>query len=205
MKHFHALAGVLVLMLAGCGGAATDLAPPTVADSVTYSNAIQQDRPASTGIGAGAIATTNEMNDGEAKASFYGSHPGTGTVEIGEVRYEFNLSVMCLSMIGAMGVAGQALDGSDATVDADFPPPGWKDSATDWDPPSISIEDDDRQIRWQAGGVVAGTYPEGSSQIDSFTTEGRLAVGEATFVNRYTFGEGIQVESGRFEFNCPEA
>jgi len=103
-----------------------------------------------------------------------------------------------------LGIAGTAADGSDVSVDADFPPVGWETSDEGWEAPSISIDDEGRDVRWEAGGVVADMYPEGSSQIDSFTNDGRLAVGTATFVNSYSFGENLQVETGQFEFNCPE-
>lgn len=107
-------------------------------------------------------------------------------------------------MFGALGVAGRATDGSDISVNADFPPEGWEDSAEDWEPPSIRVSDGEQDANWVAGGDVATAYPEGTSQIDSFTSDGRIAVGEATFVNIYTSGDDLEVQTGRFEFNCPE-
>ena len=211
MRRFYAFALVLALVATACGGS-DDESSPTTAEAAPVSS--QQDDTdqdsAADDDSADESATTETtiavqaIGDGNEDTTFYGNPPGTATVEVGDIKYEFDLSVLCLSMFGAMGVAGEALDGSAVSVDADFPPEGWETAGDDWEPPSISIDDEERDVRWEAGGTAAEMYPEGSSQIDSFTADGRLAVGEATFVNSYTFGEELQVETGQFEFHCPE-
>jgi hypothetical protein len=57
--------------------------------------------------------------------------------------------------------------------------------------------------RWVAGDDAGSAYPEGSSVVGSFSSDGRLAVGEASFVNVYTSGDNLEVQTGQFEFNCP--
>ena len=211
MRRFYAFALVLALMAAACGGsddeaspATTEAAPVTIQEDDANQAATSDDDSADEPETTETTVAVQAIGDGNEDTTFYGNPPGTATVEVGDIKYEFDLSVLCLSMFGAMGVAGEALDGSPITVDADFPPEGWENSDEDWEPPSISIDDEERDIRWEAGGVATEMYPEGSSQIDSFTADGRLAVGEATFVNSYTFGDELQVETGQFEFHCPE-
>lgn len=203
MTRLNALVLALMLAVAACGGsddgssAATSVpAGPDTTESVTQNDTTPPANQQTT-------IAVQALGDGNEDTTFYGNPPGTATVEIGEIRYDFDLDILCLSMFGAMGVAGGATDGSAVTVDADFPPAGWETSNEEWDPPSISIDDDVRDIGWQAGGVATDMYPAGSSQIDSFTADGQLAAGEATFVNTYTIGDNLQVETGRFEFRCP--
>jgi hypothetical protein len=213
MRRFYAFALALALVAAACGGS-DDEATPTTSEAVpapTQQNDADQATEPEEDSAAQSESETTEttvavqaLGDGNEDTTFYGNPPGTATVEVGDIKYEFDLSILCLSMFGAMGVAGEALDGSAVTVDADFPPEGWETSDEDWEPPSISIDDEERDVRWEAGGVATEMYPEGSSQVDSFTADGRLAVGEATFVNTYTFGDELQVETGQFEFHCPE-
>ena len=204
MKGTYSLALAIALTLAACGGSSTQ--SDTTPDGSTTTAA--QDTAATTDTAAGDTETTTTvavqaLGDGDDSTTFYGNPPGTGTVEIGDITYEFDLNILCLSMAGAMGVVGEASDGSSVSVDADFPPEGWETSGEDWEPPSITVGDDERDVNWQSGGVAADMYPEGSSQIDSFSNDGRLAVGEATFVNSYTFGDELVVAEGRFEFHCP--
>lgn len=212
MRRFYAFALVLALVAAACGGSDDETSsPPTTAAAPTASQQDNTEQAAASNDDSAdepqpteTTVAVQALGDGNEDTTFYGNPPGTATVEVGDIKYEFDLSILCLSMFGAMGVAGEALDGSSVTVDADFPPEGWETSDEDWEPPSISIDDEERDVRWEAGGVATEMYPEGSSQIDSFTADGRLAVGEATFVNSYTIGENLQVETGRFEFHCPE-
>lgn len=211
MRRFSAFALVLALIAAACGGSDDEASPATIEATPTATQQDGTDQTPETRDDSAdepqdteTTVAVQAIGDGNEDTTFYGNPPGTATVEVGDIKYEFDLNILCISMFGAMGVAGQALDASAVTVDADFPPEGWETSAEDWEPPSISIDDDERDIRWEAGGVATEMYPEGSSQVDSFTADGRLAVGEATFVNSYTIGDDLQVETGRFEFHCPE-
>jgi len=211
MRRFYAFALALALVATACGGSDDEATPATTEAAPSATQQDDGNQASEPEEDSASEAETTEttvavqaLGDGNEDTTFYGNPPGTATVEVGDIKYEFDLSVLCLSMFGAMGVAGEALDGSPVTVDADFPPEGWETSDEDWEPPSISIDDEARDIRWEAGGVATEMYPEGSSQIDSFTADGRLAVGEATFVNSYTFGDELQVETGQFEFHCPE-
>jgi len=211
MRRFYAFVFAISLLAAACGGSGDDSAGATTSASAnTTTTAAMEDKTGSEDSDAAATETTttiavNALGDGDENTTFYGNPPGTGTVEVGDTKYEFDLNILCLSMAGAMGVAGQSADGSSVSVDADFPPEGWETDGEDWDPPSIAIDDDEMDARWVAGGDVGSMYPEGSSVVSSFSSDGRLAVGEASFVNVYTSGDNLEVQTGQFEFNCPEA
>lgn len=210
MRRYGAALLTLVLGLAACGGAEDDSSSPTSEASTTTAARGPATTEAPPSNPEEPVATTTTvavqaLGDGDENTTFYGNPPGTGTVEIGDIKYNFDLSILCLSMFGAMGVAGVAADGADVQVSADFPPPGWEDSSEDWDPPAIDVDDEGRDISWEAGASVAEFYEgEGIGEITSFMADGRVAVGEANFVNTYTGFENPTVEQGRFEFVCPD-
>lgn len=214
LKRLVILIAVLGLLVASCGGSDGESADTAAAETTTTAAASGEttttaaasepdsDEPAETTT----TVAVQALGDGDENTTFYGNPPGTGTVEIGDVKYDFDLSILCLSMFGAMGVAGVAADGSEVQVSADFPPPGWETSDEDWDPPVVDVDDDERDIRWEAGASVAEFYDgEGVGEITSFTADGRVAVGEANFVNSYSGFENPTVVQGRFEFACPES
>jgi hypothetical protein len=198
----------LALLVAACGG--SDEESTADESPATTSTTASEFTEAPTDAAEESAATTTTvavqaLGDGDENTTFYGNPPGTGTVEIGETKYEFDLNILCLSMFGAMGVAGVAADGSEVQVNADFPPPGWENSDEDWEPPAVDVDDEERDIRWEAGASVAEFYEgDGVGEITSFTADGRVAVGEANFVNTYSGFENPTVEQGRFEFVCPE-
>jgi hypothetical protein len=204
---------VLGLLATACGGSDDESTATTAADTPTTTSAtpVQNTTTQAPNADSDESAQTTTtvavqaLGDGDENTTFYGNPPGTGTVEIGDVKYEFDLSILCLSMFGAMGVAGVAADGSDVQVNADFPPPGWEDSDEDWDPPAVDVDDDQSDISWEAGASVAEFYEDdGVGEITSFTADGRVAVGEANFVDTYSGFDNPTVEKGRFEFACPE-
>ncbi len=212
LKRLVILIAALGLLVAACGGSddeSTDTAETPATTAEASSEPATTEAPDTDSDDSVPTTTTSiavqALGDGDETTTFYGNPPGTGTVEIGDVKYEFDLSILCLSMFGAMGVAGVAADGSDVQVSADFPPPGWEDSAEDWEPPTVDVDDDGRDIRWEAGASVAEFYEgDGVGEITSFTADGRIAVGEANFVNTYSGFDNPTVEQGRFEFACPE-
>lgn len=215
-KRFYLFVLVLALLVAACGGSDDESAPATTdaaeggitteapaesesADPGSDSADSEDDTPTTTTV------AVQSLGDGDEDTTFFGNQPGTGTVEIGDIKYEFDLNLLCLSMFGAMGVAGVAADGSDIQVDADFPPPGWEDSADDWEPPAVNVDDDGHDVSWEAGASIAEFYEgDGVGEITSFSADGRVAVGEANFVDTYSGFDNPTVEKGRFEFVCPE-
>jgi hypothetical protein len=211
-KRLGMLVAMLALTATACGGSdsgdtATTAAAETTAAATEDQTATAQELDTTDEESAATTTTVavQALGDGDESTTFYGNEPGTGTVEIGDVKYEFDLNILCLSMFGAMGVAGVATDGSAVDVSADFPPPGWEDSDEGWEPPLVDIDDEERDISWEAGSIVAEFYDgEGVGEITSFSADGRVAVGEANFVNTYSGFDNPTVESGRFEFVCPE-
>lgn len=208
MRRFYAFVFAISLLAAACGGSGDDNAgATTTTDTNTTTTKTLDDKTGSSDTAATETTTSiavNALGDGDPNTTFYGNPPGTGTVAVGDTKYEFDLNILCLSMAGAMGIAGQSSDGSPVSVNADFPPEGWESDGEDWDPPSLAIDDDEMDARWVAGGDVGSAYPEGSSVVSSFSSDGRLAVGEASFVNVYTSGDNLEIQTGQFEFNCPE-
>lgn len=199
MLRIATFIGAGTLLLAACGGSTADDPPVASGEGATGTTQV-----ANSDVAEGVVTTSPAATDTDSAGVFVGTDPGTATVEIGDITYEFDLNVTCLTMGGAVSAAGVAADGSDVQVNAGFPPEGWETSNEDWPPPSVTIDDGPRDVRWVAGGDVATAFPDGTSQVDSFTSDGNVVVGEATLFSAYTFAEeSPTVATGRFEFHCP--
>ena len=199
----YALGSLLsaALVFAACGGDDDDAAEP--------------------GNGNGGTTPTEApSNGGDDNGSDNGNGGSSGGVEenravvvIGARTYEFDLSVQCLSLFGNMAAAGRAVDGSDVSLTLGLPPEDWEtDTDNEWDPPYVRVSDDENDLNWRAGDdvvammIVDGTMDEGSSQVDSFTHDGKRASGTATFIELYAFlrQENPDPVQGTFEFDCAD-
>lgn len=129
----------------------------------------------------------------------------TAVVTVAGERYEFTLQ-NCIQLGGALGAAGRATSGDSITVRIDLPPKGWETSRDDWEPPSVTVRDNVKDVDWLAGGEVIdqiATVGEGQSQVDSYTIEGKKGSGTATFVDLYAVMRGdIEPVQGTFEVVC---
>ena len=145
-------------------------------------------------------------------------NPGTASVTIGDKTYDFEmtgfLGGQCVTLFGIVAGAGRATDGSDVTVSLSVPPPDYKDDPmyVDFDPPEITVDDDETEQKWEAGGenLLGDNGPRpGESQVDSWTSDGKSASGTATFIDttalfRASAGLNDRPEpvKGTFEVNC---
>lgn len=129
----------------------------------------------------------------------------TAVVTIAGERYEFTL-LQCLQFGGALGGVGRAADGSDITVRIDLPPPGWEDNRDDWEPPSVTVKDDVKEMDWAAGGeVIEGfaTVSNEQSNVDSYVIDGKRGSGTANFVDLNQVLRGnVEPVQGTFEIAC---
>jgi hypothetical protein len=205
MKFKHLALGALLsaaLAFAACGGDDDDSSEPSDGGN---GNTTPTEAPTNGG---------DDGNDDDNGADGDGDNNSAGGVEenravvvIGDRTYDFDISIQCLSMFGNMAAAGRALDGSDISVNIQLPPEDWEtDTDEEWDPPSIRVSDDVNDLDWRAGDEIIGEMvDEGSSQVDSFTHDGKRASGTATFVDLYAVmrGETDPVQ-GSFEFTCPD-
>lgn len=143
--------------------------------------------------------------------------PDTAVVTVGEKTYEFTMTSAfgdtCLTSFGFVGGGGTAIDGSDVSLEVDIPPEGYEtDERTDWDPPALRISDGVANEDWRAGDEIIvndSRIPAGSSQVDSFTNDGNVAKGTATFIDYSAFltsfgSSGVVPDSvqGTFEVYC---
>lgn len=180
------------LGLAACGGDTSGGATTTAGTTASGGG---------TTTTTASAATTTATTSGD-RTTYFDNPVGTAVVEIGGTRFDFTLNTMCLSMFGALAGVGTATDGSAVTVNADFPPPGWEtDTANDWEPPSIRVDDDVTYQAWYATGDATDPYyGEGGFE---FTSDGSRAFGTASFVNVYTPFDQLTWVPGRFEVVCP--
>ena len=130
--------------------------------------------------------------------------PGRAVVTVGDETFEFDMSLSCLTLFGAVGGSGRSADGSDISLDITIAPPEIDDS-------SIRIDDDreDRPVTWEADATlmetVTGVQP-GQSQVDDFAIDGGTASGTATFIDSFAIlaGESPAPVQGSFAINCGE-
>lgn len=129
----------------------------------------------------------------------------TALVVVDGERYEFTLQ-NCVAIGGALSAAGKATGGADISVNIDLPPANWESSRDDWDPPSVRLSDDVKNVDWRAGGEVIGEFAavgEGQSQVDSYVVDGNRASGAAAFVDLYAVMKGdFKAVKGTFEITC---
>jgi len=176
----------------GNGGGAAQQAAPTTASSDS----------AQTGAG------TPVGNDAPAAASDDAPGDDTAVVIVGDTRYEFDVSRLCLSAFSAFGAAGKATDGSDIDLFVDLPPEDWqtRSDSADWEPPSVWVNDDANNLDWRAGGEVVTSLgvDENLSQVTSFDIDGSRASGTAIFIDftNVTLGQAPEPVEGSFEVSC---
>jgi hypothetical protein len=194
-------AAVVLLMATACGGdggatLGSDSASPV--DSATAFNATEV--PATSPSPADA---------GTSSESSSGLEDNTGVVTIGDEKWTFDVSSLCLSTPDTFAADGNALDGSDVEVHLSLPPNDWQtrpDRAA-LVTPSIRVWDDVKSRDWIAGGIAAaaleGVTPE-MSQVTSFNIDGFKASGTAIFIESYALlrGEAPQPVNGTFEVWC---
>lgn len=97
--------------------------------------------------------------------------------------------------------------GGDPQVNIDLPPLDWETSGEDWDPPSIRVSGDEPYFDMQARGetmVADARVQPGSSQVDSFESDGYRASGEATFIDATAVmvSQDPEPVTGTFEVRC---
>lgn len=181
---------VATAMLAACGGGQVD--PTSAGDgNVTAST-----------DGSPATSEADSEADSDDPLGF-GEEENVAVVTIGDDRYEFS-DLYCVSMGGAMGVSSV---GGDPQVNIDLPPLDWETSGEDWDPPSIRVSGDEPYFDMQARGetmVADARVQPGSSQVDSFESDGYRASGEATFIDATAVmvSQDPEPVTGTFEVRC---
>lgn len=187
-----AVALLAAATLAACGG------PPAQTSSVAADSGSQ---PSDVGGSTPASAAASQASTDDPLG--FGEEENVAVVTIGDDSYEFT-DLYCVSMGGAMGATSV---GGDPQVNIDLPPLDWETSDEGWDPPSIRVSGDDPYFDMQAGGetVAADERVEpGSSQVDSFESDGYHATGTATFIdaNAVMVSEDPEPITGTFEVNC---
>jgi hypothetical protein len=157
--------------------------------------------------GGSGSAPTQPAGGGNGTNGGGGSSAGANTalVVVGGERYEFTLK-NCVALGGALNAAGKATGGADISVNIDLPPANWESSRDDWEPPSVRLSDDVKNVDWRAGGEVIDEFAavgEGQSQVDSYVVDGNRASGTATFVDMYAVMKGdFKAVKGTFEITC---
>lgn len=186
-----------MFVLAACGGSTEPTTSEvTSAVSETADSAVTDSAEADDG-------TTLQESSASVAESLAGES-GSAVVTIGGQTYEFSLAGTltidsttyvgrCLTWGGSVGGNGYAADGSDITLNFEMPPLGWEDAPDEWDPPSISVEDNPADIQWDASQWTDGT-------VTSFEVDDTRASGTATFVNMWA-ADGRAVE-GTFQVDC---
>ena len=190
---------LLALALAACGD------DDTAGSDITSSAATQTTEA---GTGVGGQDAVDELDFGD----------GAAVVTIGDTTYEFALGGsstvgnttyigVCQTLFGV--IAGEGFDpaGTDTRLSFEITPEDYE--AQGFDPPSIEVRIGD-EARWVADQTLAEAAPEfaGMSQVDSWTIDGNVATGTATFIEVEPFGigpvEGAAPMAGTFELACAE-
>lgn len=134
--------------------------------------------------------------------------PAGATVVIGDETYEATNELVCITMGGALG-AQFMTDDETVTIDIDVPPEGWEsDSASDWDPPSIRVDDDRVEAdshQWVAGKTELEMNGGGSfSSVDTYSLGDGTVSGEATFIDNFDLTNNVEPTptTGTFELTC---
>jgi hypothetical protein len=187
MMRTAASLAVLAVALAACSGAQSDnqTEPPANSGAPVANTAAPAGQP--------SVPVDNPV-------SAFGSADNTAVVVIGDQRYEF-ANLYCVTLAGAMGASSVS---GDPKVNIDLPPQDWETSGSDWDPPSIRIQEDDPYLDLQAGNVLDTRVTDEQSLVDSFTSDGKHATGTATFLDMATFmiDQSTPSVSGTFEVTC---
>ncbi len=157
------------------------------------------------GGNGGTTPTQSSSNGGNGQGNGSGDlEDRRAVVTIGEDRYEFELTTLCLALFGNLAASGRSVDGRDIVLNIEVPPEGWETSDEEWDPPSIRIDDGENDIDWRAGDdIVREMLDPGVSEVTSYSIDGKRASGTATFVDLYAAIRGeIEPVEGTFDFNC---
>jgi hypothetical protein len=178
--------------LAACGGPEAQSGPDTQAPGSEPTDG-----------GAPPVASAAATDGSGDDPLGFGEEENVAVVTVGDDRYEFS-DLYCVSMGGAMGATSV---GGDPQLNIDLPPLDWETSDEGWDAPSIRISGDDPYFDMQAGGdtMAADERVEpGSSQVDSFDSDGYRASGEATFIDATAVmvSEDPEPITGTFEVTC---
>ncbi len=184
MKQLE-LATVLALAVVGCASSSGQTQPPANSEAPAANTAAPTGQP--------SVAVDNPV-------SAFGKAENSAVVVIGDQRYEF-ANLYCVTLAGAMGASSV---GGDPTVNIDLPPQDWETSGSDWDPPSIRIQEDDPYLDLQAGNVLDTRVTDEQSHVDTFNSDGKHATGTATFLDLATFmtDQSTPSVSGTFEVTC---
>jgi len=192
----------LMAFVLACGGGDDD------ADG-NPGGAAQQPSPTISSIDSAPTgAGTPAGKDAPAAASDGAPGDDTAVVIVGDTRYEFDVSSLCLSAFSAFGAAGKATDGSDVDLSLDLPPEDWqtRSDSADWEPPSVWVNGDANNLDWRAGGEVVTSFgvDENLSQVTSFDIDGSRASGSAIFIDftNVPLGQAPEPVEGSFEVSC---
>ena len=206
----------MLLVLTACGGD-DDAAPADAADSRA-----SQDDAAAPADGSDAAESPDEtaaageaVADPSSTSSF--GEPGTGMIEIGDLRHELTVT-RCVSMAGAMG--GDAVSVSEpdnVSISFSFSPEDWQDrnASEGWsETGSVRLDNDEPYLQWATGisSFEGFNLPDGIAAADlditaiDISDDGRSARGEAMFaeVNSLFTGGDVLTATGSFEFTCPD-
>ena len=160
---------------------------------------------------ADTAADADEGATGEPTAS--GAGDDVAVVTIGGETFEIDVTPTAVFRCDpAFFGAFWALGGDDtARIELLLPPPDDPNFADQ--PPTITVELDDRGIKWIADGTreMAGVEP-GGSQVDDFSVDGNTVTGTATFADlneSYAFQGGVgdppESITGSFSVSCSGA
>jgi len=144
-----------------------------------------------------------------------GAAVGTAVVTIGERRYEINIDLAAGNrcdpdFFGGLLVVAAEFGGTGNVVNGQFLSREMGGAA------ALTVEDRFNELAWVADSATMRfgfEYPRGRSQIDSWSQDGSLVTGEATFTDANAVfawigagsvpGEQPDPVSGTFAINCP--
>jgi hypothetical protein len=145
-------------------------------------------------------------------ASF--GEPGTGLIQVGELRHELAVQ-RCIAMFGAVsGKAVSVKEPGNVSVSFEFSPVGWRerDASEGWEEAgNISVDSEDPYNQWITGQSLVSGYNLGGMDAATFDItsldaagNGRSVRGEAVFVEYRAILSGVPEQvPGTFQFSCP--
>ena len=197
------------LILAACSGGGDDAAPSA---ETTVPAVSDTEAPQDSDAGSQDVSESPEQDAEEPVPEGPGAK--RAVVVIGDEQFEFDMSIACVSIGGAVGGSGFDADGS-VQINIDISPEDWETSGDGWNAPSIRVEDesDDAAPRrdWRSGGEVVANYEALSAtvRVDTFSVEGSRAAGSATFIDLMAYDLALvtgdplpEPVAGTFEINC---
>ncbi len=194
MRRLWASGMVSALLLAGCSGAGDGQAASVSAAGASAAAAGSAAAGASSAAGASAHASTAPHQGGSAAA-------GTAIVIVGDQQFEFK-ALFCTAIGGGMAVETIQVDDAPDGITLNLPPEDSGPTGGAYGPPALQVDVANSDMVWVAGDEVM-QLPEGQSQIDSYSVDGRLANGTATFLEVTALATGqVQPVTGSFDVNC---